>query len=83
MAKTQKSTLEEAKELILWAKSNKIKKIRVGDIEVEFSDIALMDTLASPQDFKEATNYAQRTLLDTEKLSKEEEDELLFWSTKR
>lgn len=71
------------KELILWLKANKIKKFKSADIELEFSDLAFIDELNQPVTEKEMPFGNHSTLQDTEKpLSREEEDDLLFWSAK-
>ncbi len=36
--------VEDLKELLLWAKEQKILKLKVGDVEVEFSAFAFMES---------------------------------------
>lgn len=78
-------TVDELKKFILWAKSNKIKKLRIKDIEVEISELDFLpDTnLTDPSNFKEVTDFEKKTMIDTEKLSPDEEEELMFWSTNK
>lgn len=37
-------TAAELKKFILWAKAEKVEALKVGDIEIRFSPVALIDT---------------------------------------
>lgn len=39
-------TIEELKALIIWAKSQKVKHLKLADIEITLSDYALIEDLA-------------------------------------
>ncbi len=76
-------TTSELKELILWMKANKVKKFKNSEVEFELSDLAFIDELNPAQPVKEMPLGSNSDMLDTEKpLTKEEEDELLFWSSR-
>ncbi len=72
--------IDELKEFLLWAKSERISEVKIDEIHVVFSGLALMDTLPpnSPASLTlaEAINAASKT---PEQLAKEE-DELLYAS---
>lgn len=65
----------ELKNFIVWAKKQGIQKAKIGDIEFEVSIVSqAIDYQASEE------KTTSKTMVDTEKSTKEEEDELLFWS---
>ncbi len=67
--------IAELKNLILWAKEQRLKKLTIGDASFEFSELAFVG------EFPEAKN----TTLDLPELSSEltdaENEELLFHSS--
>lgn len=71
-------------EFIELAKEAKIKSFQIGDIKVEFSDLAFLDSLQPEAILGQPTQTEEKntskTLVDT--LQTEDEDDLLFWSTK-
>lgn len=78
-------SIEELKDLILWAKAQKVKSLKLGEIIVELSDLALIEDIQEP---KAAGNPNVTASVSTflEDLtgtgnSKEDED-LLYWSAK-
>lgn len=74
---------EKLKEFVLWCKQEKIKSFKINDMEFEVSEIAFIPEDELPGDVKkEFKNYDDRTFADTETVSKEEEDELLYWSSR-
>lgn len=80
-------TVEELKELILWAKKERIQALKVGDIEVHMSALAFTDVpdISAPdsatKDLSSTTKTSDVTL-DGDSLSKEEEDAILFHSSR-
>jgi hypothetical protein len=74
-------TTSELQDFILWCQRAKIKSIKVDTVEVEFSDLAFLESISEEQ-----ASLAQQQTRVEEKLSeiadKTEEEELLFWSTK-
>jgi hypothetical protein len=69
---------QQLMDFLSWAKEQQILKVKVADIEVEFSPLA-----AVPKDFQlqELSNGGANTLADTEPGNKKEDDEALFWSS--
>jgi len=75
------SNIEEFKALVLWAKSEGLKRIKLNDIEVEISDYIIASDLAAKQGLQEEPLSTSATMVDTEKTTKEEDDQLLYWSS--
>lgn len=73
--------VEELKNFIIWAKSQKIKRIKVKTVEVEISDYAFIEDLVTPQSQSTLSTDEPPTPDELEKI-KAEEDELLMWSAK-
>lgn len=71
-------TSEELKAFIIWAKSQGLKKAKVGDIEFELSELSYVNEMT---DKKEELD-SSKLLVDTENLDQKEQDELLFWSSR-
>ena len=78
---------EKLKEFILWAKSQRIETVKIGEIEVRFSNLAFIDDLASleqeltaPVSAKTEERNTSKTLVDT--LSTDDDEELLTWSSR-
>ena len=82
--------INELKELILWAKSERVRTLSVGNIAFELSDLALSESLMEltanegkpekPQ--KELSNLSSQLMIDTENMSKEELEDLLYHSSR-
>jgi len=75
-------TTQELQDFILWAKEAKIKSFKIGQTEVQFSDIAFLEDLQLPAPFKgtgEEKNTS-KTLVDTAEA--EDDEALLMWSAK-
>ena len=77
--------VKELKEFIKWAKANKIKNFKHGDISFELSDLAFVETT----DYSEITDFEKKQLIDTDETDlteqeleerRKEDEELLFWS---
>lgn len=84
-------TVNELKELLTWAKNEGIKTIEVGDIKAEFSDLALTMNLlpesvselqGNSKPSKEISSKNTELMTDGSLLSPEEEEELLFHSSR-
>jgi len=74
-------TVEEFKALILWAKKERVRSINISNGDqthaFELSDLAFLE---HPLYVKEDLD-SSKTLVDSaEDVSKQEEDESLFWS---
>ncbi len=76
--------INELKNLILWAKEQKVKSIKIADIHFELSDLALVEGFQSLEEAilnENKTNVVQKDLIESEQSSKEEDNEDLYWST--
>jgi hypothetical protein len=74
-------SVDELKAFITWAKNNHVKRVKVGEIEVEVSDIAFIPEFNSPNI---SHTQANPELIASIPANKEQEaikeDEDLFWS---
>ncbi|MBV6514138.1 MAG: hypothetical protein FMNOHCHN_03728 [Ignavibacteriaceae bacterium] len=68
--------VEQLKEFISWAKSQRVSKVRVLDVEVEFSALAFIDEVAPMPNLNNATSNIA-SLPDIP----ENEEELLYHSS--
>lgn len=82
------NSIEELKEFILWAKSQKVKSIKLGDINVEMSDLAFIgdfQDLGTPEREKQMPDISvpptSPRLPEGNQQSKEEDEEL-YWSAR-
>ncbi|GEM_PF-5229578 len=73
---TQRLTVEQIKELIIFAKENGAVKFRAEDLEVEFHVMAVTLPQAEPLPKEELKNQ----LLDQIRQKREKEEKDLFWS---
>lgn len=74
-------TTSDLKEFILWCQQAKIKAVKVGDVEVQFSDLAFLDLVAQEEPLKPREERdTSKTLVDT--APEEADEDLLFWSAK-
>ena len=69
-------TLDELKAFILWAKKNQLSSVKVGDIQVEISQIGILESSGhiAPTD-------KSKPLPNIPKTEEEEDEDLLFWSS--
>ena len=77
-------SIEEIKELIVWSKSQKLKKMHLAGIEFEFSDYAFLEQLAeSDVKDQESSSRSTKTMAESGNPEQQsaEDDELLFWSS--
>jgi hypothetical protein len=73
------NTQEDLKSFIEWARTLKIKSIKVNGVEIEFSELAFVPETA----FEDLTNGGPSTLAETEPLDPKEEEDLLYHSSIR
>ena len=79
--------INELKDLILFCKQEKISTLQVGDVQVQFSELALVDNIQSVAEMeKELNNLSSKTLADdpdsiTKEQLEKEYEEALFWSS--
>lgn len=72
-------TIEDLQKFIIWAKSQKVKSLKIDNIEFELSELSFL-----PDD--QAINLKEAigdTIADTEPLDTKEEEDLLFWSAQK
>jgi DNA-binding transcriptional regulator LsrR (DeoR family) len=69
-------TAFELQQFVEWAKDLKIKSVSIGDIKIEFSELAFIPET----DLKELNNGGATTLAESEPLDPKEQEELEFWS---
>ena len=85
---TKFENIEEIKEFLVWAKSERIKKIEVAGISAEFSDLAFVGDFADLSNDKSTTtaelsSSTTPTDIQEEPVNNEETDEdLLFHSAR-
>lgn len=75
-------TIEQIKELIIWAKSEKVKILEVSGIRVEFTELAFIDQiqgLEMGQSANPEVTVSTKTFAD--EIANEDDEELLFHSS--
>lgn len=75
------SNPEDLLRFLLQCRDARIQAIKVGDIEVKFSELAFIDSVVEASTGNEQRNTS-KTLVDTLPNNQQEDEELLFWSTK-
>lgn len=70
------NSISELKDLILWAKSEKLKSLKLNGVEIEFSDISLLESVVLP----DAAPATEPEITQTPQTA--ENDELLYWSAR-
>jgi hypothetical protein len=76
--------INELKNLILWAKEQKIKSMKIADVHFELSDLALVQDMVSIEDAilnENKSTVVQKDLIDSE-APEASDDEDLYWSTR-
>lgn len=73
--------IEELKAFILWCKANKVKTFSKDGIAFELSDLAFIEQYSEASE-KEIYLDNNKTFADDDKPEENEENELLYWSTK-
>jgi hypothetical protein len=77
------SDVEQLKQLITWARSQRIKSLKIGDAQFEFSDLAFIEDLEkpllAPKDLAVPPSSPRLPDGNTE-LSEEDSD--TFWSSR-
>lgn len=85
----QFGTIEELKELIIWAKSQKVLVLQVGEVQVQFSAMAFVDDVAdlsaSPSGTaptKDISASPSAVNLPSGNAQPTEDDEDRYWSSR-
>ncbi len=78
------TNVSELKELIIWAKEQKLQTLKLGEVEFTFSNLALIEGLTEIANSDLSVPASSRKLPDLTQaqLSEQEEEELLFHSTR-
>jgi len=80
------ATIDDVKELILWAKQEKIKEIKIGNLHFVISDVAITEQYlqSQPEELKdnESTSLSSKTMVDTLEQEPKEIEEDLYWSSR-
>lgn len=78
------TNIDQLKKLIEWARDKKLKKLKMGDIEFEISELDFIPEEKSTLDFEKPNlgEYNTDTLVDTAEEAKSYKDDPdLFWSS--
>lgn len=77
-------TTSELRDFIVWAKAERLKSFKAGNIEVTFSDLAFLEAMDEPLPGMQKTEEknTSKTLVDTLSDKDLEDDELLDWSSR-
>ena len=70
--------LDDVKSFIIWCKNNKVKSFRSKELEFELSDIGLVEGLANVEELQKHLDESKH---ENEQIQKQEDDELMFWSS--
>ena len=70
--------LDDVKSFIIWCKNNKVKSFRSKELEFELSDIGLVEGLANVAELQKHLDESKH---ENEQIQKQEDDELMFWSS--
>jgi hypothetical protein len=76
------SKIEDLKELVVWAKSQKIKSLKIGEISFEFSELSHLDALPDLSVSKDLAVPPSSPRLPGGNVQLSEEENDLFWSTR-
>jgi len=73
--------IQEIKQFIEWAKENKVKSFKSGDIEFEISELAMIPGEEENQARIKSLLESTETITDTDPEANEDDEEALYWST--
>lgn len=78
-------SIAELKELILWAKSEKVQALQVGDVRVEFSNLAMVEGLPefSTSQATDLSVPPSSDRLPSGNAQSDEDDDILYHSALR
>lgn len=77
-------SIEDVKDLVVFARSQKVKTLQIGDVKIEISDYAFIEDVSNsavPASQKEESDSPKIWVDEKENLSQQEYDELLFHSS--
>lgn len=67
-------SVKEIQDFIVWAKSEKLKIVKLGDLEVEISELNYIEEIAQPS--------TQEQREDVQSNNADEDEDLLYWSSR-
>lgn len=73
------SNISELKELITWAKANKLNRLKIGEIEFELSEL---NHVESYPDVPGLMTPAESAKIPNGNAEPPEDEQLLYWSTR-
>lgn len=71
---------EKIQEFILWCQKNKVKSFKIKDIEFHLSELSF---IPQNDELEEINLSDQKTFSDFDNMTREEQEELLFWSANK
>lgn len=77
-------SIQDVKDLVVFARSQKVKTLQIGDVKIEISDYAFIEDVSNsavPVSQKEESDNPKIWVDEKENLSQQEYDELLFHSS--
>ena len=76
------SNIRELQDLITWAKSHKLKRLKLADIEFEFSELAHVESYPDVDATPGLDKPAESAKLPNNNAEIPEDEQLLYWSTR-
>jgi hypothetical protein len=75
-------SLDEVKEMIIFCKQQKVKNLKLGEINIEMSDYSHIESLSEQEATpKKEETQSSKNLVDTNITEQAEDDsDMLFWS---
>lgn len=74
-------TVAQVQAFVAWAKAIGLKRAKIGDVELELSDLALLPLASETGPKGTEERDTSKTLTDTLTPDAKQEDEDLFWSS--
>jgi hypothetical protein len=82
------TNVNDLKDLIIWAKSQKLKSLKLADVTFEFSELAHIEDIQSQPNIPQFTSVETMDIANPPKSARlpdgnaqrSEDDEVLFWS---
>lgn len=72
----------QLKGFIDWARSAGLQKVKLGDIEFEFSQAAMIEKYIANDVIKTEPESTSKTMVDAEPNAAADDEEALFWSAR-
>lgn len=77
-------SIEDLKDLVVFSRQHKVKSLKIGDVIIEMSDYGFIEDVSKPIDVppEEILASNKNWVDDVQQPSPEEDEELLFHSSK-